>query len=107
MSTVENCGNGTHGHGTFNSNKKRIILITQLIEYRSKLAKRTAKRKKKSRQLSKTDVSDCKLECAKIFIMKFCENGFRQKFQSVLEYVFKESDKHAPVSSLCSPETKD
>ena len=46
MSTVENCGNGTHGHGTFNSNKKGIILITQLIEYRSKLAKRTAKSKK-------------------------------------------------------------
>ena len=43
MGTVENCGNGTHGHGTFNSNKKRILLITQLIEYRSKLAKRTAK----------------------------------------------------------------
>ena len=40
------------------------------------LAKVTAKSlKKPPRQSSMTDVSDFKLECAKMFLMKFCQHG--------------------------------
>ena len=36
--------------------------------------------------------------------MKFCQHGFnfRRKFQAVLEYAFRESDKNTAVSPLCS-----
>ena len=79
----------------FNFNKMYFILITQLIEYR-KLTKVTAKSEKwKS---SKTDASDFKLESVKMFLMKFQRgSNFRQKFQAVLEYEPKESDKKAPI----------
>ena len=62
------------GHGTFSSNNIYFFLITKLIEYRKKLVKITAK--------GKTDISDFKLECDKILIMKFCYRGsnFRRKF---------------------------
>ena len=43
-----------------------------LIEYRKESAKIKAKSKKETRQLSKADISDFKLECAKTFVMKFC-----------------------------------
>ena len=46
------------GHGPFHSNTVYFALITGLIEYRKKLAKITAKSKKKTRQSLKTDVSD-------------------------------------------------
>ena len=37
-----------------------------------KLAKIAAKSLKKTRQSSKTDISDFKLECGKMFLIKFC-----------------------------------
>ena len=38
--------------------------------------------KKKTRPLSKADILYLKLECAKMFLMKFCEHGsnFKQNF---------------------------
>ena len=57
-------------YDTFNSVKTYFILITLLIEYRKELAKVTAK-VKETRQFSKTNISDSKLECSKMFLMKF------------------------------------
>ena len=39
-----------------------------------------------------------------MLIMKFCYHGsnFRRKFQAVLEYAFRESDKNAPLPPLLS-----
>ena len=62
-------------HGRFNSNKIYFALITSLIEYSKKLPKITTKSKKKTRQSSKTDVSDFKHECAEMFLIKFCHHG--------------------------------
>ena len=60
------------GHGTFNSNKIYFVLVTWLIEYIKKFSKIKAKGKKETRQSSKADISDFKLECAKTFLTKFC-----------------------------------
>ena len=75
------------GHCAFNSKKIYFVLITLFIEYRKELAKITAKSLEKLRQLSKTHVSDFKLECAKMFLMNFCQqsSNFKRKFRSVLE----------------------
>ena len=55
------------GHGTFNFNQIYFVLITWLIEYRTESSKITAKSKKKqkTRQSSKSDISDFKIECVK------------------------------------------
>ena len=42
------------------------------MECRNELAKTTAKSYNKTRQSSKTDISAFKLECTKMFQMKFC-----------------------------------
>ena len=54
-------------------------------------------------------ISDFKLECGKMLIMKFCYHGsnFRWKFQAVLECAFRESDKNTPLSPLFSLKTMD
>ena len=55
----------------------------------------------------KTDISDFKLECGKMLIMKFCyhDSNFRGKFKGVLEYAFRESDKkYTPPSPPLSKE---
>ena len=73
-----------------------------------KVNKSNSKKLKKARQSSKTDVSDLKLECAKMFLMNFCQHGsnFGRKIQPILEYVFRGSDKNTPVSSFRSLQTK-
>ena len=85
------------GHGTFNSNKIYFLFIPYLTE--KKIAKRHQK-VKIARQSSKTGISDFELEYAKMFPMKFCYYGsnFRQKFQAILEYVFRESTKYTRPS---------
>ena len=63
-----------------------------------KSCKITAKRK--------TGISDFKFECGKMLIIKFCQHGsnFRQKFQAVLEYEFRESCKNIPLPPLSKDE---
>ena len=69
-----------------------------------KVSKNNRKKLKKTRQLSKADISDFKLECTKMFLMKCCYHGlnFIRKFQTVLKYTFIESDKNTPPSPLLS-----
>ena len=45
-----------------------------------------------------TDISDFKLECAKMFLMKLSQHdsNFGQNFLAVLEYAFRQSDKNTP-----------
>ena len=57
------------GHGIFNSNQIYLVLITLSIQKR--VSKNNSKKLKKTRQLAKTDISDFKLECAKMFLMNF------------------------------------
>ena len=96
------------GHGTFHSNTVYFALITGLIEYRKKLAKITAKSKKKTRQSLKTDVSDFKTECTKMFLMKLYQHGsnFRQKFRPVLKCSGRVTEIHLSLP-LHSLKTKD
>ena len=63
----------------------------------------------KKRQSSKTDISDFQLGCTKTFPMKVCYHGsnFRQKFQAVLEYAFRECDKNTTLPRLRSLKTKE
>ena len=69
-----------------------------------KVSKNNRKKLKKTRQLSKADISDFKLECAKMFLMNFCYHclNFIRKFKTVLKYTFIESDKNTPPSPLLS-----
>ena len=58
-----------------------VLLILFCFDYfisrvQKKLAKITAKsKKKKTRQSSKTDVSDFKIECTKMLLMRFYQHG--------------------------------
>ena len=50
-----------------------------------------------------TDISDFKLECAKMFLMKLSQHdsNFGQNFLAVLEYAFRQSDKNTLGSTHC------
>ena len=54
--------------------------------------------------MPKIDVLSFKLECAKMFLKKFCQHGsnFRRKIQLILEYVSRESDKNTAMPPLRS-----
>ena len=61
----------------------KYILLNYIINrIGKKVSKNTGKKlNKKTRQSSKTYISDFKHECGKMFLMKFCQHGsnFRQK----------------------------
>ena len=59
------------GHDNLNSRKIYFVLTTFVLNT-EKNDKNNSKKLKKTRQSSKTDISDIKLECAKMFLMKFC-----------------------------------
>ena len=55
---------------------KYIFPFNYLINrIQKKVSKNNSKKLKNPRQSLKTDVSDFKLECVKIFLMKFCQHG--------------------------------
>ena len=59
------------GHGTLNS-KKDIFQFDYLIKKIKKRVSKNNSKKFKKRHPSKIDILDFKLDCAKMFLMKFC-----------------------------------
>ena len=84
---------------------KYFVLITELIKYRKKVSENNNKKLKKKQD----NLSDFKLESAKMLLIEFFQHSsnFRRKFRLVLEYVTRESDKNTPAPSLLSLKTKD
>ena len=102
------------GHGTFKCILKLSVSNVFCFNYlinriQKRVSKNYSKKLKKTRQSSKADILDFKLECAKTFLMKFCWHGsnLMRKFQVVLQYVFRESDKKTPLPPLRSLKMKD
>ena len=64
---------------------KYFVLITELIKYRKKVSENNNKKLKKKQD----NLSDFKLESAKMLLIEFFQHGsnFRRKFRLVLEYV--------------------